>query len=287
MIEEHTGHKQGDTPVSVGSEPAVLTVEQALSSRRSTRAYLPRSVSRAQVESLIALAALSASNSNTQPWSVHVVTGTAKARLTAEMVKAHDNGGRVHTREYEYQPSPEDWPEPFASRRRSFGEGLYKHALGLDETDLDGRLAHHRRNYDFFGAPVGIVLTVAKGPRYGALVDAGLFLQALMLAARSVGLDSCPQASLIDFYPVIREQLSIPEDHLIVCGLALGYADHKHRLAGHRTTREHVDSFVTFHGEFHENTVSATADPAVPGRSPLPDRGPHAASCGSSPLPTP
>lgn len=283
MIEEHTRDEHGGAPFSDGSKSAELTVEQALSTRRSVRAYLSRSVCRTQIESLLALASLSASNSNSQPWNVHVVTGAAKARLTAELVKAHDSDGRVHTREYDYQPDPESWPEPFASRRRSFGEGLYKRALGLDEADLVGRLAHHRRNYDFFGAPVGIVLTVAKGPRDGALVDAGLFLQALMLAARSVGLDSCPQASLIDFYPVIREQLAIPEDHLIVCGLALGYADRKHRLDDHRTPREHLDSFVTFHGEFHENTVSAAAGPAVPERSPHPDRARRAAACGGGP----
>ena len=108
---------------------------------------------------------------------------------------------------------------------------------------------HHRRNYDFFGAPVGIVLTVSRHPLDGALVDAGLFLQALMLAARGAGLDTCPQASFIDFYPILRQHLDLPDDQLIVCGLALGYADPEHRLSQYITPREAVASFATFYGD--------------------------------------
>lgn len=229
-------------------EPDVVaTIEDALLSRRSVRAYLPTPIRRAEVERLLTLAARSASNSNCQPWQVHVLTGQAKRRLTAALLHAHDHVGRVAEREYDYQPQPDQWPEPFRSRRRRFGEGLYRETLGITEDDTEGRLAHHRRNYDFFGAPVGIILTVSRGPLQSALVDAGLFLQALMLAARGAGLDTCPQASLIDFYPVLRRHLRIPDDQLIVCGLALGHADRTHRLSALRTPRDPVDAFATFY----------------------------------------
>jgi len=69
------------------------------------------------------------------------------------------------------------------------------------------------------------VLTVSRHPLAGGLIDAGLFLQALMLAARHAGLDTCAQASFIDLYPVLRRHLDIPDDQLVVCGLSLGYAD--------------------------------------------------------------
>ncbi|REE77460.1 nitroreductase [Rhodococcus wratislaviensis] len=226
-----------------------LTVEQALLSRRSVRAFSATPVPRSVVERLLELAARSASNSNCQPWQVHVVTGSVKARLTAALLAAHDTDGRVRTREYDYQPKPDEWPEPFHTRRRQFGEGLYGGALGIAPTDAEARLAHHRRNYDFFGAPVGLIVTVSRHPLAGALVDAGLFLQALILAARGIGLDTCPQASFIDFYPVLRQQLDIPEDHIIVCGLALGYADRQHKLNGHSTSREPVTSFARFYGD--------------------------------------
>ncbi|HEV7976083.1 nitroreductase [Amycolatopsis sp.] len=223
------------------------TIEDALLSRRSCRAFLPDPVPRTELERLLTLAARSASNSNSQPWHVHVLTGAAKHGLTTALLHAHDTAGRVPTREYDYQPSPDDWPEPFHSRRRRFGEGLYKETLGIAHDDSTGRLDHHRRNYGFFGAPVGIILTVSRRPLEGALIDAGLFLQALMLAARGAGLDTCAQASFIDFYPVLREKLPIPKDHLIVCGLALGYADDDHRLNQQRTPREPVGAFTTFY----------------------------------------
>ncbi|MFD9668865.1 nitroreductase [Rhodococcus sp. NPDC059968] len=225
------------------------TVEQALLSRRSVRAFLSTPVPHRDVERLLELAARSASNSNSQPWQVHVVTGAVKSRLTSALLAAHDSEGRVGTREYNYQPKPDEWVEPFRARRRKFGEGLYGNTLGIAATDSAARLAHHRRNYDFFGAPVGIILTVSRHPLDGALVDAGLFLQALMLAARGAGLDTCPQASFIDFYPVLRRHLDIPDDQLIVCGLALGYADREHRLSRYSTPRETVASFATFYGD--------------------------------------
>ena len=228
---------------------AASSVEHALLSRRSVRAFLSTPVPRRDVEHLLELAARSASNSNCQPWQVHVLTGAAKSRLTTALLTAHDTAGRVSRREYNYQPKPDEWVEPFHSRRRDFGERLYGTTLGIAPTDTAARLAHHRRNYDFFGAPVGIILTVSRHPLEGALVDAGLFLQALMLAARSIGLDTCPQASFIDFYPVLRRQLDIPDDQLIVCGLALGYADIENRLSTLSTSRESVTSFATFYGD--------------------------------------
>lgn len=222
------------------------TVEEAIVSRRSVRAFLPTPVPHAEVARLLELASRSASNSNIQPWRVHVLTGNAKRRLAAALLDAFDTVGRTPP-EYAYQPAPHEWVEPYRSRRSRFGEGLYGRTLGLSSQDIARREAHHRRNYDFFGAPVGMILTVSRHPLQSALVDAGLFLQALMLAARGVGLDTCPQASFIDFSPVLRDHLPIPEDQLIVCGIALGHADPDHCLNSYRTPREPAESFTTFH----------------------------------------
>ncbi|WP_281256015.1 nitroreductase family protein [Amycolatopsis australiensis] len=94
-----------------------------------------------------------------------------------------------------------------------------------------------------------MILTVSRLPLQGALVDAGLFLQGLMLAARGAGLHTCAQSSLIDYHPILRRHVPVPADHVIVCGIALGHADETHRLSEHRTTREPVSSFATFHDD--------------------------------------
>lgn len=237
---------------------SVTTVEDALLTRRSCRAFLPTPVPREEIERLLTLASRSASNSNCQPWQVHVLTGAAKGALTADLLYAHDAEQRAEAGEFDYQPCADEWPEPFRSRRREFGRSLYRDALGIAADDTVGRSAHHRRNYDFFGAPVGIILTVSRAPLRGALVDAGLFLQSLMLAARGAGLHTCAQASFIDFHPVLRRHVAVPGDHVIVCGVALGYADDAHHLNTHRTGRGPVESFATF----YDADVTRRADSA-------------------------
>ncbi len=222
-----------------------MDVTKALSGRRSCRAYLPTPVPRETVARLLALASHSASNSNSQPWQVHVVTGLALRRLTADLLQAYDSGDGGA--DYDHQPPAESWPEPFLGRRREMGRRLYGEAMGIGRDDRERRLAHHRRNYAFFGAPVGMILTVSRHRRQGALVDAGLFLQALMLAARAAGLDTCAQASLSDFAPVLRRNLGIPDDELVVCGLSLGHGDPDHSSTRCRTSRVPVAEFTTFH----------------------------------------
>jgi nitroreductase len=223
------------------------TIEEALLTRHSCRAFMPTPVPRAEIERLLALAARSPSNSNTQPWQVHVLTGAAKRALTADLLRAYDAGHKDEVGEFDYQPRRDRWQEPFRSRRRRFGEGLYRDTLGIEEDDTAGRRAQKRRNYVFYGAPVEILLTVSRAPQLGALVDAGLFLQALMLAARGSGLHTCAQASLTDFHTVLRRHVTIPDDYIVVCGVALGYADDRDRVSTHRTTREPVASFARFY----------------------------------------
>ncbi|MCR0984939.1 nitroreductase [Roseomonas populi] len=220
-------------------------VEAALLSRRSVRAFLPRPVPAELLARLLTLAARAPSNSNTQPWHVHVLTGEPKRRLAEAIVRELEANGRAAETEYPYQPG--EWQEPFLSRRRSFGQSLYLDQLGIPPGDAAGRHAHHIRNYDFFGAPVGLIVTVGRNPLAGALIDAGLFLQGLATAARAHGLDTCLQASFIDFHPIIRRHLRIPDDRFTVCGVSLGYADREHCLDLLRTEREPLSAFVTFH----------------------------------------
>ncbi|MFC5064368.1 nitroreductase [Actinomycetospora atypica] len=229
-------------PDVVGS----LSVDEAVATRRSVRAYLPRPVPPRDVEEILTLAARTASNSNTQPWHVHVVTGRTKRDLAESLWEALENDDRT-TPEYRYQPDPDDWSEPLLSRRRQFGDELYRCTLGVEHDDTEGRLAHHRRNYEFFGAPVGLILTVDRQSLGGGLIDAGAFLQAIILLARARGLDTCPQASFLDFHPVVRRHLRIPAEQMLVCGVALGYADDGHCLGGLTTEREPVGSYTTFH----------------------------------------
>ena len=75
------------------------------------------------------------------------------------------------------------------------------------------------------GAPVGLFITTDTYLSLGSWADAGMYLQTIMLAARGLGLHTCPQAAWISFQEPVFRHLGIPDDQALVSGMSLGYAD--------------------------------------------------------------
>lgn len=225
---------------------APMHVDEALRTRRSVRAFLSTPIPRETVEQLLALAARSPSGSNIQPWKVRVVAGKARERLSRAILEAIEREGyEKHAREWNYYPV--HWREPYLGRRRKIGWDLYA-LLGIAKGDFAASEAYRRRNYEFFGAPVGMIFTLDEDLEIGSWLDLGIFLGSLMVAARGHGLDTCPQAAFADFHALIRRELDIPEREIVVCGMALGYADPhapENRLV---TERAPVTQFASFAG---------------------------------------
>jgi nitroreductase len=223
-----------------------LSAAEALLTRRSVRAFLPTPVPRTDVEELLALASRSASGSNIQPWKVRVVAGESRERLSRAVLDALDRDGyEKHKREWNYYPV--NWREPYLARRRKIGWDLYG-LLGIAKGDFEATESQRRRNYEFFGAPVGMIFTLDEDLEIGSWLDLGIFIGSLTVAARGRGLDTCPQAAFADFHAVIRRELGIPEKEIIICGLALGHADPdaaENRLV---TERAPVGQFASFDG---------------------------------------
>jgi nitroreductase len=120
--------------------------------------------------------------------------------------------------------------------------------MGIRKGDFEGTEKQRRRNYVFFGAPVGMIFTLEEDLEIGSWLDLGIFIGSLTLAARGRGLDTCPQAAFADFHAVIRRELGIPDNQIIICGMALGYADPaapENRLV---TERAPPDQFASFDG---------------------------------------
>ncbi|HSQ73400.1 MAG TPA: nitroreductase family protein, partial [Rubrivivax sp.] len=158
------------------SPETTAAVDAAITSRRSTRAYLPTPVPRATIEAILAVASRAPSGTNTQPWQVHVLTGAAKLALSRDLVAAYDDPAERarHTEEYAYYPT--EWVPPYIDRRRKVGWDLYS-LLGIGKADKARMHAQHRRNYDFFDAPVGLIFTIDRIMRQGSWLDYGMFLQ--------------------------------------------------------------------------------------------------------------
>lgn len=223
-----------------------LSVDEALRTRRSVRAFLPTPISRATIEELLALASRSPSGSNIQPWKVRVFSGALRERISRTILDALEREPREKfTREWNYYPL--NWREPFLGRRRKIGWDLYG-LLGIEKGDFEGTERQRRRNYEFFGAPVGMMFTLEEDLEIGSWLDLGIFIGSLTIAARGRGLDTCPQAAFADFHTLIRPLLGIPDNEILICGLALGHADLDAPINRLVTERAPMSQFASFDG---------------------------------------
>ena len=227
------------------TERDTAAVDAAITSRRSIRAFLPTPVPRATIEALLQVAARAPSGTNTQPWRVYVLTGAARDTLSARLCAAYDDPAERarHVEEYAYYPT--EWVAPYIDRRRKVGWDLYG-LLGIAKSDKAGMHAQHRRNYEFFGAPVGLMFTMDRVMRQGSWLDFGMFLQNIMVAARGRGLDTCPQAAFTQFHRIITGHVGAAPEEQLVCGMSLGHADPAAVENTLVTEREPVERFTRF-----------------------------------------
>jgi len=223
------------------------SVDAAITSRMSARAFLPTAVPRETIEHILQVASRAPSGTNTQPWKVYVLQGASRDSLVQKCCAAHDalradpSLAGQYREEYDYYP--EKWVSPYIDRRRENGWGLYG-LLGIGKGDKDKMHAQHQRNFRFFDAPVGLMFTLDKVMGRGSLVDYGMFLQNIMVAARGQGLHTCPQAAWNGFAKIILPHIGAGEDEMLVCGMALGFADPADPVNGFHTPREAVASFT-------------------------------------------
>ena len=227
------------------STPEQQAVDAAITSRRSIRAYLPQAVAREDILQILQVAGRAPSGTNTQPWKVYVLEGERKRELSSAILAIHNDPeqARLHSEEYAYYPR--EWVSPYIDRRRKVGWDLYA-LLGLTRENKAGMAAQHGRNYEFFGAPVGLIFTIDRIMEQGSWLDYGMFLQSIMVAARGRGLDTCPQAAFTQYHRVIGSVLNIPDNETVVCGMALGYADTTKIENSLITERMPVEEFVKF-----------------------------------------
>ena len=224
------------------------TVDEAITSRRSVRAFLPDPVD----------------ESDDPRHPRHCVAGAvrhqhaAMARLCDDRARPSSAISRRHPQlrparrkgewdEYKYYP--DKFFEPYYARRRAVGFALYG-LLGIGRRDVEQMRAQHDRNFVFFDAPVGMIFTIDRRLNQGSWVDYGMFLQNIMVAARARGLHTCPQAAFAPYHRQIRPVLDIPDEEIVVCGMALGYEDTSKPENNLRTERAPIDEWASFLNEF-------------------------------------
>ena len=226
------------------SETRETGIEALLRLRRSTRGYLPDAVPRADVERILQAARRAPSGANLQPGRFHALSGAPLKALGAELIAA-SQAGREIVSEYSYFPP--QMGEALKAKQRAAGYALYA-ALGIAKRDLAGRRTQFDRNYAFFDAPVGIVVTIDRAMGKGCFMDLGMALMALQLAATDLGYGCCGIGALANYGDLVAEHLGLPIDEMVVCGLALGRADPQAAVNGFETARDPLDAFAQFQG---------------------------------------
>ena len=224
-------------------------VDAAITSRMSARAFTQQAVPRELLEQILEVSSRAPSGTNTQPWKVYVLQGASRDSLVEKACAAHDairaNPELAANYKESYDYYPEKWVSPFIDRRRENGWSLYG-LLDIGKGDKDKMHAQHQRNFKFFDAPVGLMFTINRVMGRGSLVDAGMLLQNIMVSARGHGLHTCPQAAWNGFANIIMPHIGAGEDELLVCGMALGYADASDKVNSFHTPRVPVAEFTTW-----------------------------------------
>lgn len=220
-----------------------MKVSEALATRKTIRAFKPDPVSRETIESILALASRAPSGGNLQPWKVYALFGEARDELIRRVAERRETKSLGEAPEYLIYPPA--LSEPYKTRRFKIGEAMYK-TMGIPREDKMARLGFFSSNWQFFGAPVGLIITIDRQMQQGQWADVGMFLQSLMLLAREHGLHTCPQEAWAVWHRIIREYLDVPENEMVFCGVAIGYADEAHPVNSLTSERAPLEEWVTF-----------------------------------------
>ncbi len=221
-----------------------MQVSDAIAYRRSVRGFLDRPVDVELVQTIVAQASWAASGGNLQPWHVDIVHGDAMARLKAIMATKMTPEAREAP---DYAVYPPKLAAPWRDRRFELGEMLYD-AVGIERDNTLGRAMWFSRNFQFFGAPVGLFISLdrAMGPPQWA--DAGSLLANIMLLLVEAGLDSCPQECWAAFPRTIGEFLALPDDRILWTGMSIGYKDPNDPANTLMPKRAPASEWMTLHG---------------------------------------
>ncbi len=220
-----------------------MNVNHAIRYRKSVRKFLNKPVPRQLIEQVLDTSRWAPSGGNCQPWRVEVVTGKALDRVSSSILSAREQG-RKPLPDLEYYP--EAWTSPYRERRFNCGIALYS-AMGIKRGDAQARQEAWLQNYRFFNASSAMFFFMPQSLGIGFLMDMGIFIQTVALAAMEAGLATCIQASLAEYPDIVRDILQVSDEFMLVCGMSIGYEDIEADVNRFRTSRAELEEFVSWH----------------------------------------
>jgi len=222
-----------------------MDVIDAIDARFSCRAFFDKPVAESVVRDILSRAARAPSGGNLQPWRVYSLAGATLAELKA-LIKPR-TGELPHGEGTAHNIYPPNLTEPYRTRRYLVGELLYD-SLKIPRSDRTARINQLARNFEFFGAPVGLFFSIDRIMGPIQWTDLGMYIHAVMLIAKNLGLDTCAQGAWGLWHHTVASFLELPADQILVCGMALGYANPDADINLWRAPRAAIDQFAVFLG---------------------------------------
>ena len=223
----------------------MTTVTESVLQRRSTRAFLDRPVDKSTLDSLLTTAGRSPSGSNLQPWFVYALTGQ-ELTVFLDQVRASFAANPLGEGS-EYQLYPEGMDAVYKARRFKCGEDMYA-TIDVPREDKSARLLQFAKNFEFFGAPVGLFFCIDRSFDRPQWAHLGMYIQTFMLLAHEQGLATCPQEAWSVMYKTTATFLDLPDNQILYCGMALGYPDTEAPINALVTEREPLEAFASLRG---------------------------------------
>lgn len=224
-------------------EAHVQWLADLVRNRHSVRSFLPDPVPDHVIRDVFETARWAASNNNSQPWHVAVVSGSARTRLEERLLAVVDAGQQPAPA---FPPAAAGFGEEHATRARQSGARLGA-LMGIDPDDSEGRARLVRRNWAFYDAPHVAFYSLPQTMGVLNAVDLGLFVHSVVLQLTARGIGTCLQGSLGSHPGPVHEIAHIPDGHGIVCGMSFGHPDPDARINEHRTDRRPLAEVVSFH----------------------------------------
>ena len=216
-----------------------MNVVDAVHARSSIRDFLDTPVDDQVLRDLLTDAARAPSGGNVQPWRAYVVNGPSMTRLREFLPT------QPPIESPEYDIYPKSLTEPYRTNRFTVGEQMYA-LLGIPREDKPARLTQFARNGDFFGAPAALFCFVDRQMGPPQWSDLGMFLQTFMLLATERGLSTCAQEYWSVRHGAIRSFVGAPDDEMLFCGVAIGYANPEAPVNALRSERMPLDDWARF-----------------------------------------
>ncbi len=221
----------------------MVSIINAIKTRKSVRSFTKKKVNIKTIKEILKLASFSPSGSNTQPWHVNVLTGKKLEVFTKQAKKNFlKNSESLKLERLNYMKK---YREPYVSRRRKVGWDLYQ-ILNIKKGDFKKTKNFHAKNYEFFGAPMGLIFSIERDLGWMSWLDYGMFIQNICLLARNYGLHTCPQAAWGLIYKKVNSLLGLNKNFTTHCGLAIGYENTKSKINSLKTEREKLENFCKF-----------------------------------------